>query len=203
MKKIILSAVTMVAVSTSIFAGGDIAPVEPVVDSPVMASESQNGFYVGLGLSAAAVTNDSLNLFSDETGQERMIDVTLQAGYTFNTYVSLEARYSKSVAKMDTIEREVWGVYVKPQYPVSDAVNVYALLGYGGMNLNPEDTLPVDLSDEGFQWGLGASYDITDNIAVFVDYVNVANGLSADAYPYAGSTKIDSASVTVGLTYKF
>ena len=166
MKKVVLSTVAMVAMSTLSFAGGDIAPVEPMVgETVVMAGPSHSGGYIGLGFSAVAVGNDSLNIFSEETGQDRTGDIVLQAGYAFNPYVALEARYSKSVIKGDILERDVWGVYVKPQYPVSEGVNLYALLGYGGMTLDGVDGANVDLNDQGFQWGVGLSYDVTSDVA--------------------------------------
>ena len=201
MKKIVLSVVTMAAVSTACFAVEDAAPVEPMLGTPFMAA-SHSGLYLGLGLSATAVSNGSISIFSDESGQDRTVDVLFQMGYEVNPYIAVEGRYSTSVSKGDFLERDAWGLYLKPQYPVSESMNVYALLGYGGMTLNATNVAKVALDDNGFQWGIGASYDMSSNIALFVDYVSIANDLSADAYPY-GSTNISSASLTVGVTYKF
>jgi len=201
MKKIVLSVVAMAAVSTACFAGGDIEPVEPVVSTPMMAS-SPSGFYLGLGISATAVGNDTISIFSDEVGQDRMGDIMFQAGYEVNQYIAVEGRYSTTVSQGDAVERDAWGIYLKPQYPVSESMNIYALLGYGGMTLDPSASLAVSLDDTGFQWGIGASYDVTSNVALFVDYVSIADNMTADAYPF-GSRDISSASATFGVTYKF
>jgi opacity protein-like surface antigen len=201
MKKIVLSVVAMAAVSTACFAGGDIDPVEPMVTTP-MTESSPSGLYLGLGLSATEVGNDSISFFSEESGQDRMGGIVFQAGYEFNQYIAVEGRYSTSVSKGDFLERDAWGLYLKPQYPVSESMNIYALLGYGGMTLDPTGTANVSLDDNGFQWGIGASYDMSASVALFVDYVSIANDMSADVYPF-GSTDISSASLTVGVTYKF
>ncbi len=50
MKKFNLSLVALLAMSTLATAGGDIAPVEPVVETPIV-EESTGSFYAGLGYS--------------------------------------------------------------------------------------------------------------------------------------------------------
>ena len=51
MKKSIVSIAASVALGTFAMAGGDIAPVEPAVDTPVVETASDSGFYVGVGYS--------------------------------------------------------------------------------------------------------------------------------------------------------
>ncbi len=201
MKKIVLSVVAMVAVSTACFAGGDIEPVEPMVNTPMVES-SPSGFYLGLGATASSTGIGTVSVFSSNAGQDRMGDITFQAGYEFNPYVALEGRYSTSFYADDSISRDSWGIYLKPQYPVSDSMSVYALLGYGGMTLDGTDGVNASLDDNGFQWGLGASYDVTSNVALFVDYVSIANNMKADSF-FASSLDINSQAVTLGVTYKF
>jgi opacity protein-like surface antigen len=201
MKKVLFSVVAMATMSTLSFAGGDIDPVEPMVDTPVMAA-SHSGLYLGLGLTASSTGIGTVSVFSENSGQDRLGDITFQAGYEFNPYIAVEGRYSTSLFAEDFIERDSWGVYLKPQYPVNDAMTVYALLGYGGMTLDGIDGVRASLDDNGFQWGLGASYDVSNNVAVFIDYVSIANDMSADSFP-ASSLDISSQAVTLGVTYKF
>ena len=62
----------------------------------------------------------------------------------------------------------------------------------------------IDVDDTGFQWGLGASYGVAEDIAIFVDYVSIANDMDADAWftrPTTAEVSVDA--VTVGLTYNF
>ncbi len=51
MKKITSSIVAALAVSTFAVAGGDIAPVEPVVETPMVEEVSTGGFYAGIAYS--------------------------------------------------------------------------------------------------------------------------------------------------------
>ena len=48
MKKKVLSLVTILALSTAVYAGGDVAPIEEVVETPVVVDES--AFYIGAGI---------------------------------------------------------------------------------------------------------------------------------------------------------
>jgi opacity protein-like surface antigen len=179
MKKVTLSIIAALAMNTFAFAGGDIAPVEPEITVPEVA-ESTGSFYVGAGYSY-------MNL---DAGTEHDGDaVLLLAGYNFNKYIGVEARYA---GLTDCLEN--YGIYVKPMYPIGDA-NVYALLGYGETTY---DNGVSDDSESGFQWGLGANYAVTEQIGVFADYTNVYDdNFGANAV----DTTVDS--INVGMTYKF
>ena len=213
MKTFALSAVAVLAMSTFAMAGGDIAPVEPVMEEVVAPDES--GFYVGLAYGYADLSQD----YSSDRWSEKIEDnfdtIMLQAGYKFNQYFAVEGRYWDAVGDGDWTDTwqggssgsnsdlSAWGVYVKPMYPVTEEFDVYALLGYGNVDYDShygqED--PVhDLDDEGFQWGLGASYEFRDNFAVFADYVELYN----DNKIYDGEN-LDSTiyTVNIGVTYKF
>jgi len=214
MKKLNLSLVTILAMSTFAIAGGDIAPVEPVVETPYV-EESTGGFYLGLAygllngsiddninVPGGTVTNSLLDTDFDE--------IMIQAGYKFNDYVAVEGRYwfgmesSINNWNIDTSANDVtidaWGLYVKPMYPVTEAFNVYALLGYAGADLEKHSLNYVSDSVDGFSWGLGADYSFTDNVAVFVDYVSVYD----DSESYVGG-EVDYSIDTwnFGVTYNF
>jgi len=60
MKKIALSAVAMMAVSSMAFAGGDFETIEPVVTVPVVEEVDNSSFYLGLGLSAVSSRDASV-----------------------------------------------------------------------------------------------------------------------------------------------
>ncbi len=199
MKKLNLSLAAIFAMGTFAVAGGDIAPVEPVVEEPVVV-ESTGNFYLGL---AYGYLNDDVEL-TDNAGtmpgnnlgagatydlwDNDHSEIMIQAGYNFNEYIAVEGRYwfgiSDDSILNDAAESSVdaWGIYVKPQYPVTEAFNIYALLGYGAAeyswtvnDANGWSNTWSDDSVDGFSWGLGASYAFTDNVAVFVDYVSIYN----------------------------
>ncbi len=202
MKKTTLSIVSILALSGLAFAGGDIAPVEPVVETPVVMEQSP--FYLGVGIGTAAVNDDD----TDEEFESTTL--MLQAGYQYNPYLALEGRYTFGV---DTDydpgntggyssdydgDFSSWGLYVKPMYPIGD-FSLYALLGYGGVML--DDLAGGDAYEDGFQWGLGADYAVNDNFSIFVDYVKLYDDTGFDYR--AKNDDVDSDTWTLGVSYRF
>ena len=201
MKKSVLSLVSILALSGLAYAGGDVAPVE----EPVVVSVDESAYYIGLGFGQASVNDDP-------TAEEiTSTMVMLQAGYQYNEYVALEGRVSfgfsseyepgntgNSSGDFDD-DIASWGIYVKPMYPVTDAFDIYALLGYGGVQLGHLES--GDAYESGFQWGLGTQYAITQSILVFIDYVKLYEGTGFD---YRATTEdVDSDAWTLGVSYKF
>ena len=206
MKKIVLSVCTVAAMSSLVFAGGgmkEVAPaVEPVVIVPVV--EELSGFYAGLGIVAGSVRDTEISVdWGGTDGQERLGAVSLHAGYNFNEYIAVEGRYMTSFTHDEQVEMDGWSLFVKPQYPVSEDFSVYALLGFGGVNLDGKAGifLPTDVDDSGFQWGLGASYMVMENVSLFADYTWLANDMDGDNT--VGINQVDVDAFTVGVNYLF
>jgi len=193
-KLLMSSTLALMLLSSFSYAGGDIIPVEPQV--MVAEPSSDNQFYVGLGYSYVTMDNDTIN--DDITGNA----VTLLAGYTFHQYLGVEARYTTTVSDLDVYGTDRnWdisniAIYLKPQYAY-DKVTVYGLLGYGEVTL---DNGPSH-SEDGFQWGLGASYAATENVDLFVDYTRLYDDDGFDNF--VGNDNITVDSVNVGVSYKF
>ena len=207
MKKFNLSLVTVLAMSTFAIAGGDIAPVEPVVmvEEPVV---EDRGFYLGLGyglLSADREVDFAGTKIS--RGSEDYSQIVLQAGYKFNSYVALEWRYWGAIDdntfldRYDEIERtadvEAWGIYVKPIYPVSDAFDIYALLGYATSDFSGTSVGDLD----GFSWGLGAAYNFNENWSVFIDWTELYDNDDTTVLGHNQDTSLDV--TTFAFSYKF
>jgi len=201
MKKIILPIAALTMMSTLAFAGGDIDEAE------VIPEVSAGGFYAGLGLVAASVRDPdvSVDLWHTGPAQERMGALSFIAGYNFNAYIAVEGRYNNSFTHDDQIEMSGWSLFVKPQYPVSENFSVYALLGYGGLDLSgslvsAEPSIPVvDVDDGTFQWGIGMSYSVTENISLFADYAWLAD--SIDDVNNIHQLSVDA--FTIGVNYQF
>jgi len=182
MKKFNLSLVAFAAISTLGMAGGDIAPVEPVIETPVMVNTGP--FYIGLGYSY-------MNIDPDNSSNADGDAILLLAGYNFNRYIGIEGRYS---GLTDCLENTA--IYLKPMYPLG-AISLYGLLGYGQVEYDNGRSL----SESGFQWGIGASYEVHNNIDVFVDYTNLYDDTGFDdALP---NQDVLSDSINVGFNYKF
>lgn len=209
MKKFTLSVIAVMSIGTFAIAGGNIKNVEPAVEpvAEVFVPDESN-FYVGLGYSYMALEidfNDPRDTKVDITGNA----YTLLAGYNFNKYIAVEGRYSATVGDLSFevnggSEEDVDGkisniaLYLKPMYPVG-GVTLYGLLGYGKVTL--DNGYDKD-SENSFQWGLGASYAVNDDIGVFVDYTRLY-----DDKNFAGwgddQTDVLLDSINVGVTYKF
>jgi opacity protein-like surface antigen len=206
MKKFTLSIAVVMAMGTFAIAGGDIAPVEePMVEvaAPVV---DDSGFYLGLGYSYMNLTNDTGSSEVDYTGNA----ITVLAGYNFNKYIALEGRYSVVLGDI----AEDWGsgdvdidgkmsnigLYLKPMYPIG-GLTLYGLLGYGQVTFD-RDWMEYKDEESAFQWGLGASYSVNDNVGLFVDYTRLYDdeGFS-DCFCFVDNIVVDS--INVGVTYKF
>ncbi len=201
MNRIILSIVVISIMSTLAFAGGDIDEAEVIPEA------SSGRFYAGLGIVAGSVRDPdvSVNLWQTGPGQERLGAVSFIAGYNFNAYIAVEGRYNDSFTHDDQIEMNSWSLFVKPQYPVSEDFSVYALLGYGGLDLSgsllsAEPPIPVvDVDNTTFQWGIGMSYRVMENVSLFVDYVWLSN--SIDDVNNVYQLSVDA--FTIGVNYQF
>jgi len=215
MKKFNLSLVAVLAMSTFAIAGGDIAPVEPVVvyEEPVV---EDKGFYLGLGygfLSADRTTRvpGEDNSFTQGTGDYDQI--MLQAGYKFNSYVAVEGRYWLGLSDnawatisnnliQSVGEIDAWGLYVKPMYPVTPAFDIYALLGYAKTDYSITNNVDViSGTPDGFSWGLGVSYEFSNNVAVYVDYTSLYDDDTTNAAGWRVDEEIDV--TTIGFSYRF
>jgi len=228
MKKLNLSLAAIFAMGTFAVAGGDIAPVEPVVEEPVVVASTGN-FYIGLAYgylntqSTVDYTPPGRGTLSYTALDDDFSEVMIQAGYNFNEYIAVEGRYwfgmsstinynniAPGLGDQDTTI-DAWGIYVKPQYPVTEAFNIYALLGYGGADVTIDNVGGTGLqyvsdSVDGFSWGLGASYAITDNVSLFVDYVSIYDDSNDYYNPSTGySYNVDDTIDTwnFGVTYNF
>jgi len=233
MKNIVLSAAAVFAMSSFAVAGGDIAPIqEPVVEVPeVVAPVTDAGFYVGIGY--GSLSGDETYTYADIAGASVSVEqesrdfdqLLLMAGYQFNSYVTVEGRYWLGMNDlsdnfwyagelvMTKNELDAWGIYVKPQYPVTPEFNIYALLGYATTTLdqtaevntagvNPRFSTSTDL--DGFSWGIGASYTFNDSVSIFVDYVSLYDD-TYDEYDYDALASSDFTidTINVGVSYRF
>ena len=81
-------------------------------------------------------------------------------------YLGAELRGTVGVAKDNGTKFKQIGAYLKPNYDITDEINVYGLLGASKTNMNPNGT------ETGFSYGAGLDYGVTDNVSVFTDAVN-------------------------------
>jgi len=214
MKKLNLSLVTVLAMSTFAIAGGDIAPVEPevMVDNTPMVVEDK-GPYIGIAYGYEKVRIDRV------TGGSSLLDekfgsIMLDAGYKFNSNIAIEGRYWFGLSSSNDlgwrtglnsdVTIDAWGLYVKPILPVSPAFDLYALVGYAGVDATydiPNGGSLTSDSTSGFSWGVGAEYAFADQWSFFVDYTSIID--SEDGKLDAINSEDSLQTVNFGVNYQF
>jgi len=201
--------------SCFVWAGGDISPVEPEVTVPVVLDEeSVSGLYAALGVVYNRTYASKSAWFSEADAQDESIGISAALGYEFNPYFALEGRVLKSFYAEDYADVTTYSLFAKPSYPVSKDVEVYALLGYGLVKVdgvssgNGAATPGVNiLDDSGFQWGVGMSYTLNDELSLFIDYTSlmvdasINNNLEATSLITYKKLSVDA--LTIGMQYHF
>jgi len=205
MKKVVSTIAFLAVASNVLMAGGDFTdPVEPEINIPqqeIVVIEDDvkySGFYAGAGVNhmrmSEAVTSSGYG-------------ITLVGGYYFNQYIGLEARYMRTLSDLDidsarpivttndTLENV--GLYVKPMYSVTTGLAFYGLAGYGQSTYC---NASGDYSETGFQWGLGAKYELANGIGLFVDYLDIYDD---DNFDGLNVPDVQFSATTVGATYTF
>ncbi len=221
MKKIMLSIISIIAVTSFSFAGGDIEPAvestlnipsEEVTKSFTSPLAYNRALYMGLSYSYATesqrenyVPNDLL-LASDDTSWD--FSGMAQLGYIINQNFAVESRFTASLddAKYDATDISAYdltnmALYAKAMYPVAEVLSVYALLGYGQTTVDGKK----EYKSDGLQWGVGASYSLNNKVSFFADYTKLAleDSYEQDGVDITTNDKLDIGSVNIGANYSF
>ncbi len=166
-----------------------VAVVPPKVEKP----SGPLGLYLagGLtGLAASKAHSDMSNVFATENNQDRQLGFTGRLGYDFMNYLGAELRGTYGFAKVDngyTKYKQV-GAYLKPNYDITDALNLYGLLGASYSN-----HAGIAAKETGLSYGLGLDYSLSDSFSIFTDYLNLMDKKNIP----------ESSALTIGAAYKF
>ncbi len=212
MKKVIFSLVATAALSSVAFAGKNVAPApvaplpvpqKPVPTAPAATELPPLGLYIGGGLTYAhsKCSCDSSVQFSDGTsGTKNKADtygVNLEAGYSFNQYLAIEAKYLYTPWGDEDKTLKHYGIYLKPTASINDNWDAYALLGYGKTECET-----INDSKKGFAWGLGTEYTINkkkdgakNGLGIYAEYLRPIKK--------SGSQNITVDTVSGGIAYHF
>jgi OOP family OmpA-OmpF porin len=206
MKKM-LSAIAIGALlaSANAMAGKNVEPVESEV-VPVLETIP---FYIGIGGSWGAVSNKCPCAHNPDKNRKK--DSTyggiIRIGYDFNPFFGIEARALRTSFESDFSELTHYGIYAKPQYHITNDINVYALAGYGHtlVHCTKVKSGSKDFVKNGFSYGAGIEYDLSsdrgaqgdaeEGWGLFLDWQNLANKEN----PLQTSVNV----VSAGVTYDF
>jgi opacity protein-like surface antigen len=201
MKKTVTVLCSAILLSTSAYAGGKIEAVSEV--EPVMHIESQEAvknFYAGLGISVGQVK-------SHYYGKDTVIGVTAKAGYNFSEYFAVEFRGSKGLRDGDQLGLDYsYGLYLKPQYPLNEKVNLYGLLGYAQTKISFDKEVAFNgisnnyTTQSGLSFGVGLDYQLNKNWSLFVDVMRLID--KSTTRP-EGKYAIQANALTFGFVYHF
>jgi len=133
-----------------------VAPLPPVVVLPVA---DISPIYVGLGLVAARY-DAKCSTTPTECTVDKTGGILVRAGYDFNKYMGVEARGMMTSVKANGGKIKHIGAFLKPMYPVSDDLNVYAL---GGIAKTTTQGSMRRTNVTGLAFGAGIEYDLSDD----------------------------------------
>ena len=164
MRRIVLaSLIGLVTLGTNSYAGGKTvsAAVTPVV---AIETIDPSPWYLGAGIVWAKLSGCDLQ--PGCTYEDVTYGAMVRGGYEYNEYLGIEARYLRTFLDEGPLGGTPLahaGIFLKPQYPVSQRVNLYGLLGYGYTeNLGNGARLDYFEDDWGFSAGVGIEYDLSD-----------------------------------------
>lgn len=194
-------AITIVLfLSTTILYAENPKNLQPALSEPI-AVIKEKGFYVGVGVGYFELENHTV----DESLSSSI--ATAIVGYDFNSYLSVEARYSRGIRDLrykTTSSQSInssysnLAIYAKAGYPVG-YLKPYILIGYG---INTISNLAGrDRDESSMQYGVGLSYRATEAVSAFVDYIKVYDRKGFDGRSSADKLSADIA--TIGITYHF
>lgn len=157
--KILIRSCIALSLSSNLFAGGVL--VVPVVPLIPIETIDPSPFYLGAGLVGARLLSCEDCRYEDVT-----YGAMIRGGYDYSEYLGIEARYIHTFLDEGPFGGTPLmhaGLFLKPQYPVNERVNVYGLLGYGYTeNLGNGGRLNYFDRGWGFSAGAGIEYDLSN-----------------------------------------
>ena len=161
MKKTMKTLTALLALTGSLYAGGGkaVAPAEAVV-APIPETISPIPLYIGVGALAYLIHRDPCPCGNGGDIRDHRYGGIIRGGYDVNNYFGIEARALKSFGGTTFSKVKHYGLYLKPQYHVSEQTNVYGLLGYGKTTVDyTNGILSSHNPKNGIAYGVGFEYD--------------------------------------------
>jgi len=155
-------------------------------------TQSNSGIYIGLGGAIAQYDTNCNCPTKGKSGTDKTAGVVAKVGYDINRYIGIEARGIQTSLQENGGKVTHYGAYIKPMLPIGDKTRAYALVGYG----KSKTTGHLRKTDvDGFAWGLGMDYKVTESVSAFVDYQKLINKSDSNA------PKLDT--LNIGANYNF
>jgi len=153
---------------------------------------SNSGMYIGLGGAIAKYDTNCNCSTEGKSGTDKTAGVVAKVGYDINRYIGIEARGIQTSLQENGGKVIHYGAYIKPMLPIGDKTRAYALVGYGKSKTSGHLR---KTNIDGFAWGLGMDYKVTESVSAFVDYQKLINKSDSNA------PKLDT--LNIGANYNF
>ncbi|MFT6332587.1 MAG: opacity protein-like surface antigen [Lentimonas sp.] len=188
-----------------------VASVAAVLSSSMAFAKNDGGHVVSLEGSFIDVDQNLGN--ADYLGSDNQILPTLRYGYKFQfdkIFVRPSASYTigdidindtdgtsdkSTVSNIYTIESDIG-------YDITDAIGVFGTLGLQGLSLEREVSGSKDDANSiGFLLGLGAEYNINDNLSVSAKYQY--SEVNVDVQGSNSDHELELNTIKIGFSYNF
>jgi len=190
-------------------ANAQVAPI-PEVISPIP-------FYIGVGVIASFIHRDPCPCYPNgEDLDDLRYGWVARLGYDFNQYIGIEARALQTLGSDNFSDVKHYGLYLKPQYHITEQINIYTLLGYGRTTVDyTNGVISSQTKENGFSYGVGFEYDFAKDTPKSGTYDRVFDGQGNQESGWglwvdfqhllnnAGAAHTDSNLITAGITYDF
>jgi OOP family OmpA-OmpF porin len=196
MKRILITLSSIVALSVSSYAGGKYVEPEDAPVEVIPAVINPSAFYVGLGVVAAGLSRDCPCANSDRL-KDTTYGALVRVGWDFNQYIGVEARYLNASMEDDFSQTTHYGIYAKPQYHITNQMNIYGLVGYGKTTVDYDNKRgrTSTLDKTGLSYGVGFEYALGTHWDLWLDYQHLLND--------EGKFNTDSNVLSLGVRYNF
>jgi opacity protein-like surface antigen len=172
MKKIVLTTLLSLQFASQLFAGGDIAPVEPVQE--VAEYESESNFYIifkGLMIIGDTVTHEEAVLDGD-----RDYGYGIDLGYRLGNGFALEYdfSYASNTVKEDDENASKATYYTSAldlvyTYEITESLGIFGKVGYE-YEWEKISNFEIDSRDSGFVYGAGIEVAMTEAAKFVSEY---------------------------------
>ena len=166
--------------------------------TPIIPIVTPTPFYIGVGVMSTFIQRDPCCDRAVKDIEDHRIGAILRLGWNYNQYVGIEARALKTFNDNVFSTTTHYGLYLKPQYKLTNRSNIYGLLGYGKTSVDYDNGVKnSENSINAFSYGAGVEYDFSEesNWGLWLDYQHL---LKDEWWMHT-----DNSIVSVGITYKF
>jgi hypothetical protein len=189
MRRVTISIVAIMALSSQSYAGGDILPLEneiieestsvkvetPKVEeisTPKIKVEEKKPEVVKepVVVPSSSKWYIGAGLSGAKVSDAHCEDITYglmgTIGYRVNSNLDIESRAIQTNWEYEGAKVKHLGLFLKPKYALNEGMNLYGLAGYAKTTTSYKRRV----DDTGFAYGAGVEYALSEGMNMFVDY---------------------------------